>query len=229
MRDGPLGREQVLGLLAGDPASLPGALAAAGLAESQLAAAVQTCTTALTHPAVSFRLRLRQGGAEQTVSGRVAGSFVAVATAPGDDRGRLLAGPAQEFPQLLSLLIQLRERSTPDDLVDIAMPYAPIDAFAGVGLDSESLGDLQRTLLGELPPSTLAALFDGQSLRWTLSLWPGADTSVEPPARLDVIDAFDEGMWLIDAGPDPESVVLRPMEADAAWLFLTRALDAPFD
>lgn len=227
LRDGPLDPDQVVALLAGDPAPLPAALTATGLPESHLADAVGTCADALTAPAVSFSLRLRQGGEEQTIFGRAAASVIAVATVPNEPRGRLIVGPSASTPQLLSLLVQLREHPEPEGRVDAVLQYAPVDAFAGVGLDEATLADLHETLDDEISRDTLAAILGEQSLRWTLSLWAGADTTTDSPARLDVIDAFDGGLWVIDEGPEPGTVLLRPIDADVAWFFLTRELAAP--
>lgn len=180
---------------------------------------VPTCTA----PLVALELRLRRGAREQHVVGGLGPGLVVAMDPAASDAGPqyLVLGAADEFPRLIAELVDLGPRPFDSEKAAIPMPYEPLDAFAGFGCDEEILAATHDAFDDRYGASDIDALFDGQALRWTLTL-----TGPQGGVELDVIDARERGLWIIADGPQPDAVLVQPATSSAVWILLSGALSA---
>ena len=181
--------------------------------------AVATYGQTLSAPTGRLALRLRRGGAEQIAEGALGPALALTVADAGDGTEHLVLGTAEELPRFVAEFVDIGPRPIDPARAPIPMPYEPLDAFAGVGCGEDVLGELHRNFEGRYPADDLSALFDGRALRWTLTL--STDGSDEDAAELDVIDARDRGLWVIDDGPSDESVWVRPITSSELWVLLS--------
>lgn len=209
----------------GDLGVVVDALTASGLAPAEIDAAVDLFTRTIRSPLVTFSLRLRRAGNEVLFEGAL-GPGLALFAEPAyaGGAGQLTLGLPDEFPRVVADLVELGPRPFDDAWPELPMPYEPLDAFAGVGCGEEVLASVREAFAGQIDADLLGGLYGGEALRWTLSFASGGHPDGDP--LLDVIDADDCGLWLIEEGPEPESVWVRPMTSTAAWLLIVGQVNA---
>lgn len=207
-----------------DLGAIEEALLDAGVSGGELSDALGLFERTLLSPVLTCALRLRRAGHEALFNGALGpalffyGQSVAV-----DESSLALLGLPDELPRAIAELIELGPTPCDPSWPDIPMPYELLDACAGVGTKDDLLDLIESEFVGILPPLALAGLLDGKALRWTLSFGTGTE---EGGPRIDAIDAGERGLWLIEEGPEPGAVWVRPMTSTAAWLMIVGQVNA---
>ncbi len=199
------------------------ALRAAGVARADRESGIELFGRTVRSPMLRFTIRLRRLGQEVLFDGALGPALVLFAGGAYDGGdGSLILGTPDQLPRAIAEIVELGPRPLDAERPEIPMPYDPLDAYAGVGCEDELLAVIADAFDGEFAPDVVAGLFDGQALRWTLEF----ATSDGPQSVLDVIDADDRGLWVIDEGPEPGTAWVRPMTSSAAWLLITGSVNA---
>lgn len=212
-------------LLVGDTGPLGRVLRQLNLSEQEFADALAVFSETVAAPLLGFSLRLRRRGHEQLAQGWLGPGLVIVLTdAAGSQPPHVMVGTAKELPRVVAELVDLGPRPFGPEKPAIVTHYEPLDAFAGVGCEPDTLHALHEAFADVYAAADLSALYDGEALRWTYALWSAADRD-DPQVRVDVIDGRDRGLWLISEGPDDATVWVTPTTSTAIWVLLSGAID----
>ena len=187
---------------------------------------------ARTHAAPVFTLTLElwRGDAYELVRGSVGPALELVVGVPSAEGGAMmLIGTPSMLPRALADLVDLGPRPFPANSTPARIPRLLIDAYCGVGgCPAAMVDELHRALPDPAAREPFDALCDPGALRWVLTL----DANVgddSPTPRLEVVDAGDRGLWLLDSDDAPARSTAVPITSTFAWRLLCGVLSAGAD
>lgn len=213
-------------VLNGDGEALRAPMAALGLGTAEVDDLCSAVTAAAADPLADVAMRVAYAGTEIMVEGWISEVLVLVVpnTDPATDAAQVLVDVPLALPRLVATLIGLGPRPSTDTPVIVPVPRAMADALCGIGWDDDAPTSLVEAVGDLVDEEVLETLFDGEAVRWTLSVLATARLGDGLGAGADVLDAGPRGIWQLLPTEEEERIAVVRTDTPSVWAQLASVL-----
>lgn len=209
----------LLGELAGSADGVEDRVAHAIDAHPHAAEALEPLGPLLVGADCELALRMRRGGRQLDAVGLM-GPHACVLVAPTEPASRTgwwQVAAASGAPRLIATAVGLCPRGAhPHGDMVLPIPTAALEVAAGLGGFDDLVDELADAMAADgFPADAVRAALGDRCLFWTLAAVVG--DGVEPAAVFSVVDASEQGLWLVGEGPADCSLLIAATPTSIWW------------